>query len=146
MKGLSPLIGTVLLIAFTIGVGGLISIFATGLTTTSTGITSNQSEALTKCAGAWLDVYSVTNASVLYSNPNSQTITGVVIVYTNGNTQNAADQTLSLGESGVTSPTGGIISSPIVSTSNTTIAVRGLCQSTVLVEGKCTNAQQCWDA
>jgi len=80
MKAISPLIAVVLLIAFTIGVGGLVSIFVTGLTTTSTGITSNQSEALTRCAGGWLNVYLVTSTRVNVHNPNSQTITGIDIV------------------------------------------------------------------
>ncbi|MBI1978771.1 MAG: hypothetical protein HYS62_01765 [Candidatus Aenigmarchaeota archaeon] len=148
MKAISPMIAVVLLIAFTVGVGGLISIFVTGLTTTSTGITSNQSEALTRCAGAWINVYSVTNTTVLYSNPNSQTLTGVVIVFTNGNTVNAADTTLSPGESGVTSNSttgfnGGL--SCGACTPNTSVTVRGLCQTLVTAEGKCTSSQDCWD-
>ena len=144
MKAISPMIAIVLLIAFTVGVGGLVSIFVTGLTTTSTGITSNQSEALTRCAGAWINVYSVTNASVFYSNPNSQTLTGVVIVYTNGNSQSATDATLSPGESGLTSPANGTIPAPL-HTPNTSIIVRGQCQTLVTAEGKCTNSQDCWD-
>ncbi|MBI1978770.1 MAG: hypothetical protein HYS62_01760 [Candidatus Aenigmarchaeota archaeon] len=144
MKAISPMIAVVLLIAFTVGVGGLISIFATGLLTTQTRVSGNQTEALTLCGGAWINVYSVTNASISYLNPNSQTLTGVVIVYTNGNTQTATDQTLSPGESGVTSPANGTIPAPLHSP-NTSIIVRGLCQTLVTVEGKCTNTQACWD-
>src|SRR3972149_1745589 len=35
MKGVSPLVATVLLIAFTIGVGGVVSVWLSGFTTTS---------------------------------------------------------------------------------------------------------------
>ena len=143
MKAISPLIAVVLLIAFTIGIGGLVSIFVTGLTTTSTGITSNQSEALTRCAGAWLDVFSVTNTTVIYSNPNSQTITNPIIVFSNGNTLVGTDTSLTPGESTVTSVSTGL--SCGACTVNTSIFVRGQCQTAVLVQGKCTSSDACWD-
>lgn len=132
------MVAVVLLIAFTIGVGGLVSIFATGLTTTSTGIASNQSEALSKCAGAWLNVYSVDSDQVFYSNPNTQTITGITITFSNGTTQTNGDPSLTVGETNNTN----------ISTigSNTFVIVRGLCQSVVTVEGKCSTAMECWDA
>ena len=135
MKGISPLVATVLLIAFTIGVGGLISIFVTGLTTTSTGITSNQSEALTKCAGGWVNVYSVLNSTVLFSNPNSQTLTGLTVVAGTGQ---------SISVSGSLAP-GASTSASWTAGTNTSVTVRSLCQSTVTVEGRCVNNQDCWD-
>ena len=55
-KALSPLIGTVLLIAFTIGVAGIVNIFLTTTAKTSTGITSNASESLFQCSAAAIDV------------------------------------------------------------------------------------------
>ncbi|MBI2543145.1 MAG: hypothetical protein HYW24_03095 [Candidatus Aenigmarchaeota archaeon] len=142
MKAISPMIAVVLLIAFTIGIGTIVSIFATSLTTTSTGITSNQSESLSKCAGAWINVYSVTNTSVLYHNPNQQTVTGVTIVFTNGNTASGATS-LAPGASTVTSVSAGLI--PGSGTGNSSVIVRGLCQTLVTVEGKCTTANDCWD-
>ena len=155
MKAISPMIAVVLLIAFTIGVGGLVSIFFTGLTTTSSKITGNQSEALTRCAGAWINVYKATNSTVFYQNPNSQTITGLVIIASDGTTNlNPADPSLAIGESNSTivgnssanvAGTSGLI--PGGSTSgNTSVTVRGLCQSTVTVEGRCARGQACWEA
>ena len=44
MKGLSPLIATVLLIAFTVGVGGVISLWITTFTQTSSKIVSKEGE------------------------------------------------------------------------------------------------------
>lgn len=146
MKGISPLIATVLLIAFTIGVGGLVSLFATSLTTTTTGITSNSSESLTKCAGAWLEVRRVTNSTIVFSNPNRETVTAVQVIFTNGNNQTATDQILSPGETGALTLNGGLISSSNVVTANTTVTVRGQCQATTLAEGVCKQGQACWEA
>ncbi|MBI2547417.1 MAG: hypothetical protein HYW23_03145 [Candidatus Aenigmarchaeota archaeon] len=161
------MVATVLLIAFTIGVGALVSIFATSLTTSSTGIASNQSDALTmasnqslglsKCAGAWINVYRVTNNTIFYSNPNGQTITGLVAVYSDGK-QSATilDQSLTVGESNSTDISNGTGSAsgstvytgitPTGATGNTSVTLRGLCQSTVVVEGKCKSGQVCWEA
>ncbi|MBI1978466.1 MAG: LamG domain-containing protein [Candidatus Aenigmarchaeota archaeon] len=52
MKAISSLIGTVLLIAFTVGMGGVVSVFFTGAAQTSTGIISNTSGVLTSCSAA----------------------------------------------------------------------------------------------
>ncbi|MEM5797188.1 MAG: hypothetical protein QW813_00780 [Candidatus Aenigmatarchaeota archaeon] len=136
MKAISPMIAVVLLIAFTIGVGGLVSLFVTGLTTTSTGITGNQSEALTRCAGAWLNIYSVTSNKVLVHNPNSQTITGIDVIAGSGEV--VADAIASLAPGATASATWTV-------GSNTSVTVRGMCQTLVTVEGKCTNKDECWD-
>ena len=55
-KAISPLVATVILIAFTIGVGGLVSLFLTSTTQTSTGIVKNASESLTLCSTATVDI------------------------------------------------------------------------------------------
>ncbi len=145
------MIATVLLIAFTIGVGGLISVFMTGITTTSTGITSNQSDSLTRCAGAWINVYRATNSTVYYQNPTGQTITGLVIISSDGVALQPADPGLTAGESnyttiGVNSTVAGVSGLiPGGSTSgNISVTVRGLCLSTVTVEGSCKRGQACW--
>ncbi len=130
------MVAVVLLIAFTIGVGGLVSIFVTGLTTTSTGVTSNQSEALTRCAGAWLNVYSVDSNQIFISNPTSQTITLIDYIGSDGLVQSDNVTSLAAGASTF---------SRWDALSNTSVTVRGMCQSLVTVEGKCTNTQDCWD-
>jgi len=157
MKAISPMVAVVLLIAFTVGVGGLVSIFVTGLTTTSTGITSNSSESLTRCAGAWINVHSVTNTTIFYANPNRQTITGLTATFSDG-TQSLTvlDQSLTVGESNsttitdTTGPAGGQRNltgiMPAGAAGNTSVTVRGLCLSTVTVEGKCRQGQGCWTA
>ena len=135
MKAISPMVAVVLLIAFTVGVGGLVSIFVTGVTTTCTGITSNQSESLTRCAGGYVNVFTVSSTRVGYSNPNSQTLTGFTVVAGTGESITGATS-LAPGASSFTAWSVG---------TNSSVTVRGLCQTLVPVEGKCTNAQDCWD-
>ena len=159
MKAISPLIAVVLLIAFTIGVGGLVSIFVTGLTTTSTGITQNQTASLSRCAGAWLNVYRVTNTTIFYSNPTTETITGLVAMFSDGKqSATVLDQSLTPGESNATDITKSTSESGAAQTGltgitpgvgspagNTSVTVRGLCQTLVTVEGKCSTGRLCWE-
>lgn len=62
MKGVSPLIAAVLLIAFTVAVGGIISTWITTLTTTTTGVTQAAGEKQIKCATAVLDIVEVVSS------------------------------------------------------------------------------------
>jgi flagellin-like protein len=59
MKGISPMIATILLIAFTVAVGGIISVWLTGFTRTTTGGTEVKAEALTRCSTCGFEVISV---------------------------------------------------------------------------------------
>jgi len=56
MKGISPLVATVLLIAFTIGVGGLISVWISGFTQTSSKIVSKEGEKGLICSNGAIDL------------------------------------------------------------------------------------------
>ena len=78
MKGISPMIATVLLLAFTIAVGGIISVWLTGMTRTQTaGVTT-----AAQCASTRLDVTAsniTVNATgsfvqVTYTNMGPETI------------------------------------------------------------------------
>ncbi len=62
MKGVSPLIAAILLIAFTVAVGGIISTWITTLTTTTTGITQAAGEKQVKCATAVFDIVEVVSS------------------------------------------------------------------------------------
>ena len=70
MKGLSPLVATVLLIAFTVGVGGLISVWITGFTQTSSNIVSKDAENRIVCSNGAVDL-----SSLRYCNSN---ISGII--------------------------------------------------------------------
>ncbi len=56
MKGLSPLVATVLLIAFTVGVGGIISVWISGFTQTSSKIVSKEGETQIICSNGNIEV------------------------------------------------------------------------------------------
>ncbi len=85
MKGISPLIATVLLIAFTVGIGGIISVWVTGFTQTSSKIVSKQGENQLICANGAIDLtnlkYCNNNVSGLVKN-NGRIAVGNVTLYT----------------------------------------------------------------
>ena len=62
-KGVSPLIATVLLIAFTIAVAGIISVWLTQFTTTTTTTVSNQGNAQILCGTGGIQLLSVSYCS-----------------------------------------------------------------------------------
>lgn len=70
MKGLSPLVATVLLIAFTVGVGGMISVWISSFTQTSSDIVSKQGEAQLICSNGAIDL-----SYLKYCNNN---VTGII--------------------------------------------------------------------
>lgn len=59
MKGLSPLIATVLLIGFTVAVAGIISVWLSGTTRTQTEIIGDQATIQSQCVGSSLVVKEV---------------------------------------------------------------------------------------
>ena len=84
MKGISPMIALVLLIAFTIAVGGILSLLLTSYTTTATGAVETASTNQTKCFGTYIDIISVTRDAILATNRGSQTIEDVKCFTANG--------------------------------------------------------------
>lgn len=87
------------------------------------------------CAGGWINVYSVKSNEILYSNPNNVTLTDLKIFGSDGKTFSGVP-TLSAGGIASTSWTRGL---------NYSVIVRGICQSTATVEGKCELGQTCWE-
>ncbi|MFH0710956.1 MAG: hypothetical protein V1944_00060 [Candidatus Aenigmatarchaeota archaeon] len=92
MKGISAMIATVLLIAFTVAIGGVMSIWLTGLTSTQQQQVSNQSSAQVKCVPSLtidrVDSGIATSAYIMnitLSNPSQQTVApvNVTIILTN---------------------------------------------------------------
>ena len=65
MKAISPMIAVVLLIAFTVAVGGLLSVWFTTITTSQTSTVQASGESLGKCAQNSLDIESVKYPSSL---------------------------------------------------------------------------------
>lgn len=135
MKGLSPIVATIILIAFAVAVGGLISIWVTGFATSTTEFTSERGEELTACAGARLKVDIVSANSIIYSNPSAKIITNITVYDQAGRNLTFNASNLSPGQvANITWAKG----------SNTTIFMRGICEGSVVVEGECKDGQICW--
>jgi hypothetical protein len=135
MKGISAMIATVLLIAFTIGVGGILSVWFTSLTTTQTGLAGAIAENRTKCAGVYIDIYKVTSTKIFFLDPSTQTISSIKFQVSNGSTWDADTASVA---SGVSATQGWN------QTGNTWVRAIGLCLVSMPVEGKCESGQACW--
>jgi len=89
MKGISPLVATVLLIAFTIGIGGIISVWISGFTQTSSQIVSKEGQAQLLCSNGAIDVrnlkYCNNNISGIIRNSGRVAIGNITLqtVFTN---------------------------------------------------------------
>lgn len=96
-KGISPLIAIILLIAFTVGVGGIISLWLTGFTATQTSTVETSGERLVKCANSVLDIEAVYNTT--FTPPKGSTDANgdfnVTVVYYSG-TEDLYNFTISL--------------------------------------------------
>jgi flagellin-like protein len=148
MKGISPMIATVLLIAFTIAIGGLISIFMNRLTTTTTGETEKSSTGIIECSNVRIDILSVTGAgsvgSLVITNPsgNKIYITGLVDNLANSSTVPAGYKTLTAGNTTIMTPIN-------ITSTATKLTIVGLCENTaqtsnISVTGSCTKGANCW--
>lgn len=92
MKGLSPLVATVLLIAFTVGVGGLISVWISGFTQTSSKIVSKEGETQILCSNGAIDLSNLrycsttNNISGIIKNNGRITIGNITLqtIFSNG--------------------------------------------------------------
>jgi len=60
MKGISPMIAVILLIAFTVAIGGILSVWLTSVTQTQTSTAGSYAEKVSKCAGVFLAIKNIT--------------------------------------------------------------------------------------
>lgn len=129
------MIATVLLIAFTVAVGGILSVWLTSLTTTATNSAENSTTDQVKCASTWINVLSVTSNAVMITNRGSQTISSVNCFSGNGtNITLVATASLTAGSSNSGIWTRG---------TETSVICSGKCLSTG-VTGECKSGQSCW--
>jgi flagellin-like protein len=137
MKAISPMVAVILLIAFTIAIGGILSVWFSGLVRITGGPTEASAKKVAECAIARLVIEEVnaTLGRIIYANPSPKLITNIKITL-DGSEVNASKTTLATGEVGVNTnvSVGG----------NTTVVVRGLCEGEVPVEGRCSVGDICW--
>ena len=135
-KAISPMVAVVLLIAFTVAIGGILSLWLTGFTETTTQSVGTASKNQTKCAGTYVDIISVSNSSVIITNRGSQDIVNPMCFSGDGKniTTLSPNTTLSPGESSSVSWERG---------SNTSVICTGSCLN-IGVSGECNLEQSCW--
>lgn len=148
MKGISPMIATVLIIAFTIAIGGIISVFMTNLTKTTTGEAEKGAAGVSECASAYINILAVngtgSTSSVIISNPSSNKI------YITGFTDNLANVS-EIPEGNKILISGNTTSlAPVkIGSTATKIMIVGLCENSVRtsnfsISGTCPKGGSCW--
>lgn len=138
MKGITPFIATILLIAVTVAIGAIVTVWLSGLTASTTGTAGSSVNNATSCSSVYIDVPSVTSTAVTFGNPSTQTITNLQIIYGGSSvTPTVMNATLS-------SLTGGQYTSQATTRgTNASVQIKGLCQGTP-VGGQCSSGQSCW--
>lgn len=135
MKGLSPVVASIIMIAFAVAVGGLVSIWLTGFATETTETTSDKGNRALECSGVILKVERVTDSQIVFSNPSSEPITDITVYDDVGRnlTFNVTD--LNPGQ---------FTNASWTRANNVTVFMRGLCEGEVIVEGSCEEGRVCW--
>ncbi|MCD6371093.1 MAG: hypothetical protein J7L39_00050 [Candidatus Aenigmarchaeota archaeon] len=157
MKGISPLIAAVLLIAFTVAVGGIISLWLTTFSRTTTTSVQTGTEKQIKCASTTLEINSVALSSnkIVITNLGPQEVNLTSIILSDGFTTrvNYADRKLSPGASiSLETNSTNYVEIPFNLTGSGAhtnlkyVVVKGLCLEEVPVEAKCTSGETCWTA
>jgi flagellin-like protein len=144
MKGISPMIATILLVAFVVAVGGIISVWMTGLTRTTTAGSEARSSAVTKCAGANLQIISAkpsNNSTTITHYGSDVNIYPLVVTFSDG-TVNTTFTPKTAVSGGSTSTLNAIYPSGV-----TSVKVSAACEYgtvNVSVEATCTKGEDCW--
>ncbi|MEM7826204.1 MAG: archaellin/type IV pilin N-terminal domain-containing protein [Candidatus Aenigmatarchaeota archaeon] len=134
-KGISPMVATILLIAFTVAVGGIISVWMTTYTRTAGAAVSEATEDQLRCVGSAPSIYSVTDKAVFIVNTGSENLFNVTCMSSDGKTLNVTE---------VLSSGGGYSFEWDVGT-NTSVICIARCRS-IGVRDECRKGQSCWAA
>ena len=142
------MIAVVLLVAFTVGIGGILSLWLTGLTTSQTQTVSNSSIAAIQCSPS-LIITKVRVPPATLGNGGLLNVTvenraSVSIISTNVEAVNSSNVSISsLGtlQHGATGFTGSV--GPMGGNSLILVRVRGLCAG-IAVSATCDPTQSCW--
>jgi flagellin-like protein len=163
MKGISPMISVVLLLAFTVAIGGIISVWMSGLATTQTTTVSSTTEKQVKCSASILKIQ-----KVRYKSSESTALMNITVVYDSG-TENLYNLTIEASGAGLTNRTTdtpnqnftgcllynstgdpftpGMSKSIRLKVDGSTkdyVRARMFCQSTVPIISECKAGDACW--
>ena len=155
MKAVSPFIATVLLIAFTVGIAGIVGSFIYGMVKTQSEETRETGDKAAKCGSVFLDIDEVktnsdlnpVNVTFTYSNGNEDLYNFSVYIIDSGNRVSSnSSLSPSYTQSSPLNP-GRQVSWSIGTTlpSGTLFSVRvvGLCQKDYIVSAECKSGQSC---
>jgi flagellin-like protein len=134
MKGISPMLATILLVAFTVAIGGIVSVWMSSFTRTTQSNVESAATDQTKCAGTYIDFISVTTTAFVLMNRGSQNITNIKCFTGDGVEVTPSTTTLESGNS---------TSKTFIRDQNTSIICSGKCLS-IGVTGECKSGQSCW--
>jgi len=136
------MIATVLLVAFTVAIGGILILWFTSLSRTTTTGAESQAEAILKCSNANFQILSVdvTNNKVTVVHYGSGLKVYPIIA-----TVGATPVTLTPSPTSIT--TGQTSTFNVTISGNTTVKVTALCEYGVInttVEATCSSPEACW--
>jgi hypothetical protein len=150
MKGIDAMIATVLVIAFTIAVGGIISVFMTNLANTQTGEAEKSAAGTSECGGVYIDILNVTTGvagsnNLLVHNPgkNGIYVTSIYDDLGNANSSINFQMRLTPGEVKAMTAVG------IPNANARKITLIGFCENSanttnISISGTCPKGGTCW--
>lgn len=149
------MIATVLLIAFTIAIGGIISIWLSGYTRTTTESVGGGTDKLIKCSASILQIKKVTNntdenVSILVSyTSGSEKLTGVGCEAIGNGTVSNTSAALSPGQPAAGYSAGSSFYCSVNATLYTIttldrVRVKGTCLADIPITVECTPNGACW--
>jgi flagellin-like protein len=154
MKGISPFVAAILLIALTVAVGGLLAVWFSTVTSSQTQTVSASAGQLAKCASS-----SLTINEVRYSSDGTSSLVNVTT--SSAGSQSLKNITISISGGGATSnsiryynasgeelPPGGVISASIDTTGGALVppeivSVSGICQGQYAISTSCKSGESC---
>jgi len=154
MKGISPFVAAILLIALTVAVGGLLAVWFSTLTSSQTQTVSASSEQLAKCASS-----SLTINEVRYSSTGASSLVNVTT--SAGGSQYMKNITISISGGGATSnsikyynatgndlPPGGVFAASVNTSGGALVppeivSVSGICQGQYAISTSCKAGESC---
>ena len=144
------MIATVLILAFTIAIGGIISVFMTNLTKTTTGEAEKTAAGTAECAGAYINIINVTTGAasvqnILVHNPSKNTIYITSAYDDLGNVNSSTAFQKQLASGGITALNG----TSVPGLTAKKISLIGFCENAagtanVSISGTCPKGGSCW--
>jgi FlaG/FlaF family flagellin (archaellin) len=136
------MIATVLLIAFTVAVGGIISVWLTGFARTATTGTETRSEALTRCTASGFEVIACTSSTTRIIHYGADLTLFPLSIMTSDGTA------VTLSGTDAAALTSGMVRNiSLARGTNTSVKVRANCQYgtiNVTIEASCSSGAKCW--